>query len=505
MIAQLICACAAGLLCIWGVQRVCVLASALRASKRAPPLEPLLPAPVVTVQVPLYNEAAVCVRAVDSACALRWPSLEVQILDDSTDETTALVAAAVAGWRAAGVDVSHIRRSHREGFKAGALAHGVSVCRGELIAIFDADFVVPADFLERVVPRMVVAGADMAQARWGHLNRDASWLTRAQAALLDAHFAVEQRGRGAAGAFFGFNGTAGIWRKQSILDAGGWDAATLTEDLDLSLRAWLRGARFLYLDDVVVPAELPEGIAALRIQQHRWAKGAMQTARARIVDVLRARQSLWSRLDVALKLTQNFTFVILFLLVLAIPLAALERAAGASPFAAIDPFVFALGGLPAFASLLFALWRCGRSLRQAAVDALLAFGLAVAMSPHAAQAAIAGLLQLGSQTFQRTPKDGAHAGPRRAAAKIGLRPIFLLEGAVGALHIGVAMSLAAAGFGWRVPFLVLCGGAFLHLVGRSLIEAAPSLRVVWDQRVVAALSTAMGRGASDARSPREPS
>src|SRR5262249_26375632 len=150
----------------------------------------------------------------------------------------------------------HIRRSKRDGFKAGALANGLSSAKGEAIAIFDADFVPAPDFLVRTMP-YVDDGADMVQARWGHLNRDASLLTRAQAALLDTHFAIEQRGRAAAGRFFGFNGTAGVWRRVAIDAAGGWDARTLTEDLDLSLRAWLNGARFVYVDDVVVPAELP--------------------------------------------------------------------------------------------------------------------------------------------------------------------------------------------------------------------------------------------------------
>ncbi len=470
MVFQVTCAVAAALLCPWGAQRLVVLAAAC-AALRKPRLLSTVPStsgrePSVTVQIPLYNEPSVCVRVVDAACSLSWPNLEIQILDDSDDQTTALTADAVARWRASGVQVVHVRRGSRAGFKAGALGHGLKLARGEYIAIFDADFVPPTDFLQRAVPALEESGADMAQARWGHLNRDASWLTRAQAALLDAHFSVEQFGRAAAGRFFGFNGTAGVWRRRAIDDAGGWDARTLTEDLDLSLRAWFAGSRFIYLEDLVVPAELPTSIGSLRIQQHRWAKGAMQTARVRMRDLINLDRRPAEKLDIAMKLTQNLTFVLLGLLVLAVPLAAIERAGPSSLFG-IEYIAVALAALPAFASVVFALLRCGRSPTQALVDALLAAGLAAALSAHAALAAMAGALGVGSNIFRRTPKTGGAGGrPLRR----GIDALVLFEGAEGAVHVGVALVLGLVG---TTPYLLLCGSALLSIVVLSLVEAFP--------------------------------
>lgn len=502
MLAQLTCAVAAALLCLWGLQRLWTLAAALSAKPRA--TDPRSAgdgnqrriAPV-TVQVPLFNEPHVALRAVEAACALRWPDLEIQILDDSTDDTPHIVAAAVARARSRGVDVAHIRRDHRAGFKAGALAHGLALARGELVAIFDADFVAPPDFLERMVPVLEDSGADMAQARWGHLNRDASWLTRAQAALLDAHFAVEQLGRSSASRFFGFNGTAGVWRKSAIERAGGWDARTLTEDLDLSLRAWFSGSKFVYVDDVVVPAELPANLGALRIQQHRWAKGAMQTARVRLPDVLRAKRPWTEKLDVTLKLTQNFSFVLLSLFVLALPLAALETAGATSAFPGIELAALAFGSLPAFASVLWALSRCGRKPLATVVDAVLALGLAAALSAHAALAALAGTLDLGSRTFERTPKDGAARERRRSRMK----PLVFIEAALGVLHLVVVVDLCSLGLLWRTPFLLLCGTALLWLVARSVVEALP--RVALAAAPLTHFSTASALSAD--HSQKEPS
>ncbi|HEY4223291.1 MAG TPA: glycosyltransferase, partial [Myxococcota bacterium] len=219
------------LLCIWGLQRAVTLADALLRRPRHAALHSALvvddASPCVTVQVPLFNEPAVCERAVDAACSLAWPRLEVQILDDSdgADATGALVAARVAHHVARGVDVHHLVRTERRGYKAGALAHGMALSRGEFLAVLDADFAPAPDFLARAMTSFA-PGIDMVQARWSHHNRGASWLTRAQAALLDAHFRIEQRGRANAGRFFGMNGTAGIWRKSAVARAGGWDART---------------------------------------------------------------------------------------------------------------------------------------------------------------------------------------------------------------------------------------------------------------------------------------
>ena len=255
---------------------------ALRADEVAPATDLADDAwPAVTVQLPVYNERYVAERLVDAAAALDAPPgrLEIQVLDDSTDETVGIVAAAVARWRAAGVDIHHVRRTGRRGYKAGALAHGFASAHGDLIAIFDADFVPTADFLRRIVPRLVAdPGLAFVQARWGHLNRADSVLTALQALSIDGHFAIEQFARSRAGGWFNFNGTAGIWRRAALVDAGGWSDSTLTEDLDLSYRSFLRGWRAAYDGDVEVPAELPVSIAAYRRQQERWARGTFECA-----------------------------------------------------------------------------------------------------------------------------------------------------------------------------------------------------------------------------------
>ena len=235
--------------------------------------------PVVTVQLPVYNERYVAERLVDAAAGLDAPPgrLEIQVLDDSTDETVDIVAAAVAHERARGVDIRHVRRGGRAGYKAGALAHGLERARGDFVAIFDADFEPPRDFLRRLVPRLVAdQSAAFIQARWGHLNRRESLLTALQALSIDGHFGIEQEARAGSGAWFNFNGTAGVWRVAALREAGGWSDATLTEDLDLSYRAFLRGWRGLYAGDVEVPAELPVSVAAYRRQQERWARGTFE-------------------------------------------------------------------------------------------------------------------------------------------------------------------------------------------------------------------------------------
>ncbi|MHB8610978.1 MAG: glycosyltransferase [Candidatus Dormibacteraceae bacterium] len=247
--------------------------------------------PHVCLQIPVYNERYVAERVLDAVCAIDWPpaKLQVQVLDDSDDETTAIVAARVARWRREGIEVSHVRRGIRAGYKAGALAHGLTLTQAPFIAIFDADFVPPRDFLRRTVGAFDDPGVGFAQARWGHLDEGYSWFTRLQALAIDFHFLVEQAVRSSDGYFTNFTGTAGVWRRSAIDDAGGWSADTLTEDLDLSYRAQLRGWRAAYLEDLVVPEELPVSIDAYRRQQSRWATGSFQSAFKLLIPVLRSR------------------------------------------------------------------------------------------------------------------------------------------------------------------------------------------------------------------------
>jgi glycosyltransferase involved in cell wall biosynthesis len=260
--------------------------------------------PSVCVQVPIYNERYVAERVIDAVCRLDWPRarLEVQILDDSDDETVSIASRRAAHWRGRGINAVHVRRATRDGFKAGALAHGLTLTEAPFIAIFDADFVPPADFLRRSLAVFDDPKVGFAQARWGHLDEAYSWFTRLQALAIDFHFLVEQAVRSSAGYFTNFTGTAGVWRRTAIEDSGGWSAATLTEDLDLSYRAQLRGWRAAYLEDLVVPEELPVSIDAYRRQQSRWATGSFQSAFNLLVPVMRSRNRAAVKFQAAIHL-----------------------------------------------------------------------------------------------------------------------------------------------------------------------------------------------------------
>lgn len=267
----------------YGFHRYWILYLYWRHYKRAPPLpvppDPS-PWPSVTVQLPVFNEYYMVERLIDCVCRMDYPreKLEIQLLDDSTDDTTALIRNKANEKRNLGFNLRILHRDNREGFKAGALAEGLMSAAGEFIAIFDADFLPPADFLKRTIPRFADNEIGVVQTRWGHINANYSLLTRVQSIFLDGHFMLEHTARNHANAFINFNGTAGVWRKQTIIDAGGWSADTLTEDLDLSYRAQLRGWKFLFLPEVVCPAELPADMGSFRSQQHRWTKGAVQVA-----------------------------------------------------------------------------------------------------------------------------------------------------------------------------------------------------------------------------------
>ncbi len=247
--------------------------------------------PRVTVQLPMYNEQFVARRVIEAACRIDYPidRLEIQVLDDSTDETTEIARQTVEEMAAQGFDIHLIHRTNRQGYKAGALEEGLKVARGEFVLIFDADFTPPTDILHEMIDHFVDPKIGMVQTRWEHINRDSSLLTKAQAVLLDGHFVIEHTARNRSGRFMSFNGTAGMWRKQCIVDAGGWQHDTLTEDLDLSYRAQMKGWKFVYLPHVTSPAELPPEMNAFKSQQHRWAKGGAQTCRKLLPGILKSR------------------------------------------------------------------------------------------------------------------------------------------------------------------------------------------------------------------------
>ena len=274
--------------------------------------------PRVTVQLPLYNEMYVAERLLNAVAALDYPldKLEIQVLDDSTDETSQIVSRKVTELRQRGFDVAHVQRMHRRGFKAGALQYGLPLATGELIAIFDADFVPQPELLQQTIHYFTDPGIGMLQTRWGHLNEPFSLLTRIQSILLDAHFLIEQTARSRSGRFFNFNGTAGIWRRSCIEAAGGWQADTLAEDLDLSYRAQIKGWRFLFLPDVVTPAELPIEMTAFKTQQHRWAKGSAQAMKKMLPRLWRAPLPLKIKIEGTMHLTSNLGYLLLFTLCL---------------------------------------------------------------------------------------------------------------------------------------------------------------------------------------------
>jgi hypothetical protein len=449
VIAAAVLACALPLW-VWAAHRLWLTIVALRErpTRSAPPApgpdtpDASVTRPVVTVQLPLYNEPEVAERLLTAVGALRWPAdrLEIQVLDDSTDETTARVATAAATLRARGLEVAHVRRERRGGFKAGALEHGLSLARGELLLVLDADFVPAPDLLERTVPCFADPRVAVVQARWGHLNRECDLLTEAQALMLDGHFRVEQAARHAGGRFFNFNGTAGLWRRAAITDAGGWSADTLTEDLDLSYRAQLRGWRFVYLPDVVAPAELPVTASAFKSQQFRWAKGSVQVARKLLPEVLGARVGWRVRLEALLHLTSNFAYPCTLALALAcaaLELPALRPHAGAATglLGATTP-VF-VGATLAYAAYYLAAQQRERGILAAAARVPLVMAVGLGLAVNQTRAVLEGLAGEPGE-FVRTPKSGA-VGRRRGRVG-GARAARWQRG----IELGLAAAFAAA-------------------------------------------------------------
>ena len=373
--------------------------------------------PTVTIQLPLFNEATVVTRLLDAVARIEYPrdKLEVQVLDDSTDETSAIARAHVERLRAQGHDFVYIHRKDRVGYKAGALAEGLRVAKGELIAIFDADFLPQPNFLLACVPDFEDPSIGMVQTRWGHLNREHSLLTRVQALMLDGHHLVENRARFGAGLLFNFSGTGGIWRRAAIEQAGGWQHDTLTEDLDLSYRAQLAGWRFAYREDVVTPAELPEDVSAFRAQQFRWAKGTVQTARKLIERVLKAPQlTLLQRIEALFHLTPHFAYPLMVVLsLLLLPALIVMPAADWRTMLIVDlPLcIGATGSLGMFYSLAEVAQGRKASSALARLPALIALGMGLA--PHLTKAVFEGLESMAGE-FVRTPKKGSGSGRYRA-------------------------------------------------------------------------------------------
>ncbi len=304
-------------LAAYGLHRYWLVYTYFKYRQNVPPPPPELGSrPKVTIQLPIYNERYVIERLVEAISRFDYPRerMEVQVLDDSTDETCEIASACVERYQALGLPIQYHHRSNREGFKAGALAEGLKTATGEFIAIFDADFLPGADFLRRTLPYLQDPQVGMVQTRWSYLNRDYSALTEVETILLDGHFVIEHGARSRGGAFFNFNGTAGIWRRAAIEDAGGWEHDTLTEDTDLSYRAQLRGWRFLYVPEIECPSELPVEMNAFKAQQARWAKGLMQTAKKILPRVFRSKQPAHVKAEAFFHLTANISYPLMVLL-----------------------------------------------------------------------------------------------------------------------------------------------------------------------------------------------
>ncbi|WP_372366390.1 cellulose synthase family protein [Candidatus Uabimicrobium sp. HlEnr_7] len=271
--------------------------------------------PRVTIQLPIYNEMYVVERLIDSIVAIDYPKelLEIQVLDDSTDETNNICQKKVEEYQEQEVNISYIHRKDRSGFKAGALENGMKTATGDFIAIFDADFLPCSDFLHNTVHYFTDDKVGLIQTRWEHINRHDSLLTEVQSIFLDGHFMIEQTARNSSGRFFNFNGTAGIWRKTTIIDAGGWEHDTLTEDMDLSFRAQIKDWKFIFLPYTVAPAELPMTISAFKSQQHRWAKGTIQVCKKLLIPILKSQVPFKAKVEAFIQLTNNFVYLLMFL------------------------------------------------------------------------------------------------------------------------------------------------------------------------------------------------
>ena len=430
--------------------------------RRQPKVQPGDPDvwPTVTVQLPMFNERYVAERLIRACAAFDYPKerLEIQVLDDSTDDTTQQVRAVVTEVAAEGVDVVLIHRTDRTGYKAGALEEGLTVAKGELIAMFDADFVPPVDFLRRAVPHFR-EDVGMVQTRWGHLNANYDWLTRVQATLLDGHFVVEHTARHAAGLWFNFNGTAGIWRKATIADAGGWQHDTLTEDMDLSYRAQLKGWDFVYLLDQIAPAELPIDMAAFKVQQHRWAKGGVQTARKLMGRIWRSDAVFGNKMEATAHLGANFSYPLVVLLAVLLPGAVAARVAsgGVGTLAMLDAVLFGFALLPFL--IYYAVGIIGSGAehmgrRLLMLPVVLAIGLG--MSASQSRAVWDGLGQNGGE-FVRTPKWGGGAPRGYHPSGRGLVGVELL---LTAWLTGAMVWAAYQGLWASVPFLGLFAGGY---------------------------------------------
>ena len=465
------------ILAIYGWHRYYLVYLYMKNRDRVPrPVPPPATLPRVTVQLPIFNEMYVADRLINAVAEMDYPRelLEIQVLDDSTDETSGIAELAVRRLAARGFAISFLHRVDRRGYKAGALEAGLKESSGEFIAIFDADFVPPRDFLQRTLGYFAVdPKVGMVQARWGHINQDYSLLTKIQSMLLDAHFVLEHGGRNRAGCFFNFNGTAGVWRREAIETAGGWQHDTLTEDLDLSYRAQLAGWRFVFLPDVVSPAEVPVEMNSFKSQQHRWAKGSIQTCLKLMPRILRSNQPVGVKAEAFFHLSANFNYLLMSVLsVLMFPAMYVRYNMGWTEMLLIDVPLFAA----ATASVcnfyvvsqreLYADWR--QRLRYLPFLMSIGIGLCV----NNTRAVLEAMFGRESE-FARTPKYGIErAGDEWVGKKyhqsVGVQP--LVELALGLYFTGTVFYALANQIYGTLPFLMLFQIGFLYTGLLSILQ-----------------------------------
>jgi cellulose synthase/poly-beta-1,6-N-acetylglucosamine synthase-like glycosyltransferase len=434
------------------------------APGQLPALEQL---PRVTIQLPIFNEMYVADRLIDAVAEMDYPAelLEIQVLDDSTDETTEIAELAVRRHAMRGLNIHYLHRVDRRGFKAGALEAGLLVASGEFIAIFDADFIPPTDFLMRTLPHFSAPKIGMVQARWGHINQDYSLLTKIQSMLLDAHFVLEHGGRNRAGCFFNFNGTAGIWRREAIESAGGWQHDTLTEDLDLSYRAQLKGWEFIFLADLVAPAEVPVEMNSFKSQQHRWAKGSIQTCMKLLPRILLSRQPLAVKAEAFFHLSANFNYLLMSVLsILMFPAMWVRYSMGWTEMLLIDVPLFCAATLSVGNFYVVAQRELYPDWRQRLKYLPFLMSIGIGLCVNNTRAVLEAIFKKESD-FARTPKYGIERDSDEWIGKkyhqtVGVQPI--IELALGLYFTGTVFYALVNQIYGTLPFLMLFQVGFLY-------------------------------------------
>jgi cellulose synthase/poly-beta-1,6-N-acetylglucosamine synthase-like glycosyltransferase len=462
------------LLAIYGAHRGWMVLLYRRHRDRPPqPSGELAPLPRVTVQLPIYNEVYVVERLVQAVAAIDYPRtlLEIQILDDSTDETREIARRTAQNLLRLGFDIAYLHRARREGFKAGALQAGLEAARGDYLLIFDADFVPPPDILRNCLTHFSDPRVGLVQARWEHLNRDFSLLTRIQAILLDGHFVIEHTARHRSGRFFNFNGTAGIWRRACLEDAGGWRADTLTEDLDISYRAQLRGWRFVYLRDCVAPAEVPVDIHGFKSQQHRWVKGSIQTGRKLLPSILRSRLSWKIKLEAFFHLTNNVSYLlVLGLSLLMVPAIVIRDRIGWQRLIVLD-FPLFFGATFSFLAFYISSQReIGRRWLPTLRCLPPLFSLGIGLSVNNARAVLEAAFHRETE-FVRTPKYSIEggAGEWRSKKYRAERNASLAGELALAVYFLFSLAFAVRFRYWAsLPFLLVFFNGFAYTAGLSM-------------------------------------